>query len=82
MSLTDRSLHISISQLPSPEGVNDYLRLVTHVATDGGALEVAPRRHAPTEWKGRCTLEGIVHQVFGPTVDDVLHQLADRVGAI
>lgn len=82
MSQTALSLAISISQLPSPERMNEYHSLVTHVAEGGGYLSISPKRYAPTEWKGTLHVEGVVHQVFGPTVEDVIHELADRVGAI
>lgn len=62
--------------------MNDYRSLVTHLASEGGYLSVAPRRHAPTEWKGTLQVEGALHQVLAETVEDVIHQLADRVGAI
>jgi len=62
--------------------VNDYSALVTHVARDGGYLDIHPRRTFPSEWKGTCHLEGAVHTVIGDSVDDVIHQLADRTGAI
>lgn len=62
--------------------MNEYHLLVTHVASGGGYLDIAARRHAPSEWRGTLTVEGIVHRVRGATVDDVIHQLADRVGAI
>ena len=62
--------------------MNDYLRLVSHVASEGGYLSVCPRRLAPSEWKATVHLEDAVHTVLGPTVDDVVTQLADRVGAL
>lgn len=62
--------------------MTEYLHLVTHVALDGGYLHISPHRYVPTEWRGECHLEGVVHRVSGPTVEDVVHQLADRTGAI
>lgn len=62
--------------------MNDYHSLVIHLASDGGYLSIAPRRHAPTEWKGTLQVDGATHQVLAETVEDVIHQLADRVGAI
>ena len=82
MSPSERSLHISISQLPSPERVSEALQLVTHVARDGGYLSIEPNRLAPTQWRGVCKLEGITHISMGATVEDVVHDLADRTGAI
>ena len=76
------SLFISISQLPSPQRVEDYRRLVIHLASEGGYLEIGAQRYAPTRFKGTAILEGAVHTVMGDTVDDVVHGLADRVGAI